>query len=1426
MAVDGNGRETEPSSKGANGHAVAPRFKGAKAKKGLSLLSIFFRLLTWYSIITVLFRCPASVDLLTDSTPKICKPYFQVRSAIAPHLEPYYDEYAAPYVDSARPYYDTLNENVITPVTALGAKYGAPRVAQAQAYGQAQWDKNLQPQVLKFQELATEQYNQHLAPHIEKATVALAPYYDIARTNALQTYYEHLLPAYTTVQPYAIQSYDIASNFTVNTAIPYSQWAVTTTGNFLERTVYPKLRILYGENVEPQLVKISERLGRYRDGKKLQSIVDEIDSSSSASSISSRASSAATSISSTQAQTASPSSVTEESTSTSAEDPTETTSLTDAEIREKAQKIVAEDLKTWQEKFAKAADEGSEYLQEHITEITDRLVKNQAEKVGEALNIQLEEKVLSSLDHLKKTIISIVESSKDNEEKEDDLKTAVRKAGVGIKEKAQAVRTWRQSFDREVNSLVSKSAEDTFEILDHIRDLGLQEIGMRWAWTDGITHKDWAKYHKLKTKFDEWRLDVEKVVSEHVGVAKAKAASEDVESKAMGTAEGAARELARLRETGRWKISTGDTSDDWTTKVIPAAAAILSEKIKGKLNEASEAVLGASHPSVESVVSVASSAVADDASKVADGGSKITSWAASQVSEAESIASDLAENATSSAAAALFSAVGSEPQEVIESVIADIDSAIAAAESALAAASAKGISPENEDSSSEAGALPDPVKILISAAAVSASSVPDKASSSTINITENFETAVSSAETEASSLATEASSSVVEAAERASSSLKSTTSVVSEEASIPVDEATAAVSSASSIISGETSEASVPYESVSSSESKKVWGGAVAQSVEAKKIILDDVIEDHEENLFSEKIQSMASEAGDRFADVTKAVSEALHRPTGKGDLVETVTILAAEQYSSALHAASVALYGTERGAAESVASVVTSRYADAVAAASSVVFGTASPLTSSIAAAATQAYNDAVSRASENYEHARSLVSAKISGTPKPAHEEMLSSVENAYSGAVSAAHDRLQDALASVSSAYYGPPQGALESVSSVAASKLSEGLISASALFAEGKSYASAVSTGSPEKKKLLAQLQDQYHAGVGLAHARYTEFLNAASSAIPTQKPTPWADSVASAASSNWEALVTKASSEIYGQPTPDFVTRNLLSEAGQYAAFVADNAASQYSAVQSLVGELVAGKEPDFAQSAFSRLSSAYVAGAAEANSYASSYASDAYASATSALNTIFTPPPAIEAIIEAAQSRFNEAVEAASIQIYGTPKGAYEQATSSVASAYSSVQSALSEKVYGTKKGYAEVAQSSIAEAAASASRAISEAIYGKKPTPTGAYMSATSVANEAYSTASSYLDDSYSKVSSRLSSAIYGPEQGAVESAQKRVGEAVESARAKLASFVSAAADAASSAASRASEGVEEFASNVGSAVDSATSHLKKDEL
>lgn len=106
---------------------------------------------------------------------------------------------------------------------------------------------------------------------------ATSPYYEIAKANTFQTYYGHILPTYNAVQPYALQGYGVVSDFTVNTVVPSSKWAWATGVVFVERTVWPKVRILYGENVEPQLVRIGERLGRYRDGKKIKAVVEEVD---------------------------------------------------------------------------------------------------------------------------------------------------------------------------------------------------------------------------------------------------------------------------------------------------------------------------------------------------------------------------------------------------------------------------------------------------------------------------------------------------------------------------------------------------------------------------------------------------------------------------------------------------------------------------------------------------------------------------------------------------------------------------------------------------------------------------------------------------------------------------------------------------------------------------------------------------------------------------------------------------------------------------------------------------------------------------------------------------------------------------------------------------------------------------------------------
>jgi hypothetical protein len=108
---------------------------------------------------------------------------------------------------------------------------------------------------------------------------------------------------------------------------------------------------------------------------------------------------------------------------------------------------------------------------------------------------------------------------------------------------------------------------------------------------------------------------------------------------------------------------------------------------------------------------------------------------------------------------------------------------------------------------------------------------------------------------------------------------------------------------------------------------------------------------------------------------------------------------------------------------------------------------------------------------------------------------------------------------------------------------------------------------------------------------------------------------------------------------------------VYSQAGSYGAQATAAAAQQYADVSALISELVVGKEPDFTESVMNRFGSAYSTGlpavVSSAQSFASEqleaatsiagdsyevvseYAADAYASASSVVNSIFTPPAAI-----------------------------------------------------------------------------------------------------------------------------------------------------------------------------------------------------
>ena len=745
---------------------------------------------------------------------------------MAPYVEPYYNVYAAPHVEKARPYVERFNQEIYTPSLAYGKQsydaYGAPRVQQIRAYGQEKWANIVKPQIDTAQAQVKKQYDSNVAPQVNKASDAAAPYYTSSRNSMSEIYTTNILPALEASRPYAEKSYAFGHKLTVETALPYAQSAWSSTVVFFDHIIWPKLRILYGDNVEPQLVRIGERLGRYRDGKRLKAIMNEDDSSSQLSSTSSSVASFVTSMAPDQSS----SSPTVVDSSTASASPS---ANSDEEEAKQTREKIEGDLKNWQEKFAKAADRGAEDLDERVKEITDRQIKSQVHGVGEALVVQLKETSRSELASLEKEIKVLVKKLPEEYDDTDigrafvSLSRSTRQAGVAVKDKAQRLRTWKEDFDKEIQSLVSAASESTLDVIDNIRDLGLQEIGLRWAQMEGVTYQDWSKYHEVKKTFDEWRQKVETVVKNHQGLQKAKEAGEEVESRAMASAEQTAKELSRLKEVGQWKIEARDVSDDFSTKYIPPAAAAGAQKVMEKAISAGEHVVGTSQGIAESVIS-----------------------------EATEKASDVVSSVSSTA-------VGTEPG-VIEQAHSTIVNAASDASNTVSQAIVG--TPEREAAS-----------------------------------------VVSAAKEKASQIASDASETVVGTpapAERASSGAQSVVSSVS---------------------------------SVASQASRKVYGGAMAQEVGEQKPILDDVFSDDDDDdaTYSEKMQSIVNQAGDKFADVTKAVSEALMKAGTTQGTVESASSVADEQYSKALAAASSVLYGTETGTVEGMTGAAAGKYSQAV---------------------------------------------------------------------------------------------------------------------------------------------------------------------------------------------------------------------------------------------------------------------------------------------------------------------------------------------------------------------------------------------------------------------------------------------------------------------------------------------------------------
>jgi hypothetical protein len=469
------------------------------------------------------------------------------------------------------------------------------------------------------------------------------------------------------------------------------------------------------------------------------------------------------------------------------------------EIKAEARKIVQDDLKVWQEKVAKAADKGADNLEQRVGNITASQIENQVHGVGKSLLVELEETVRSEIDHLKSTMKAIVMDMSDDSGEERDMATdrllaAVRSAGLAIKDKAQAIRTWRRNYDQETDFLVRSAAESTLQIIDGIADLGLQEVGMRWAFMDGVTYEDWQKYHKMKDVFEEWRAEVELVAGLHLGLKRAHEESAELEDQGMAIAEEAAKELGRLKDVGRWKIHALDTTDDFSSRAMP---------VVDEIKEMSENVSGGT---AESLPSQGSSILSESSVTVS------SSIVGTEPVVAEKAAAEASEEIAETAQPSTASVVGDKASEFADDVTLKESDA-----SSIASPIILGTGQPNAEN-------------LISAASEKSEEVVSSGSFTILSTQTPMHESLAS---ETSINPRSAASAISEAVSDEPSNEQYSENVVSK------------ASHSSEILSDSVSSlGALESSTLSTLAAPNVLGGAMAQKVEARQIIYDDVVDD------------------------------------------------------------------------------------------------------------------------------------------------------------------------------------------------------------------------------------------------------------------------------------------------------------------------------------------------------------------------------------------------------------------------------------------------------------------------------------------------------------------------------------------------------------------------------------------------------
>ena len=232
----------------------------------------------------IFWGCPHNARL-DPSTPIVCRRYDAIQHQLAPHIKPYYDTYAEPYLAQAQPYlskgqgyYEQFGAPAVAKGQDLWVKQASPRIRTGYSAVNSQYNKHVHPILDRYVfSKSRDTYTKYVDPHVQTVSnhyyTSVHPYFRAAQNHSYKLYNTRLVPAYHATAPRVRHVFHILEGTYAKYVEPRVHAVLKWIVKKFNQVVVPRVKILWGVHVQPQLDRIHDKLFRNREAKSVASKV-------------------------------------------------------------------------------------------------------------------------------------------------------------------------------------------------------------------------------------------------------------------------------------------------------------------------------------------------------------------------------------------------------------------------------------------------------------------------------------------------------------------------------------------------------------------------------------------------------------------------------------------------------------------------------------------------------------------------------------------------------------------------------------------------------------------------------------------------------------------------------------------------------------------------------------------------------------------------------------------------------------------------------------------------------------------------------------------------------------------------------------------------------------------------------------------------